>query len=386
MPSQTLVHIVPTVPPAFNGLADYSYKLWEHWPQPRPHWKCLAATVPPGASEVWPDAQIMLFERSQRGLLDGLERAAPDCVVLHYVGYAYHPKGVPLWLPAALREWKARSGQRLCVMFHELYALGTPRQSAFWIAPWAKKIVVQLAEIADAWVTSNEDAAARLVHSIGVDTRRGCMVPVGSNIEPATPVDFEKPWPLAHGGKLRIAVFGLAPTRLAALREHRNLLKSLCEREMVQTIALIGKAENAPAEALRALQNFIAPGNSELWREYPDLAPAQLSEVLVEHDIALARNPPQLLTKSGSYAASCVHGLLTICPAAGANGLPFSGLGEGEIPLPYLASHDENAGATLQFLRDFAAVEELRRQVRRAALGRLSWPQIVRQWKEIVAV
>ncbi len=390
MPTETLVHIVPTVPPAFNGLADYSYKLWEHWPQPRPAWKCLAAQVPPGAAEAWPDAQIVPFELSRSGLLDGLERAAPDRVILHYVGYAYHKKGLPLWLPAALRAWKARSGRRLCVMFHELYALGTPRQSAFWIRPWTKNIVVQLAQLADAWVTSNEDAAARLVHAVGVDIARGRMVPVGSNIEPLAPVDFEKPWPLARGARLRIAVFGLPSTRLAALRAHRQLLKSLCQHDLVQSIALIGKSEGAPSEALRALQSEIAPAavlaGEAIWRQYPDLAPAQLSEVLAAHDLALSRNRPQLLTKSGSYAAACVHGLPTICQPVAPDALPFSGLGNAESQVPHLANDDANCDFALRFLRDETAVDRLRGQVKLAALGRLSWPEIVREWKELCAL
>lgn len=383
--TETLVHIVPTVPPAFNGLADYSYKLWEHWPQPRPAWKCLSADVPAGANEVWPQAQIVPFELSKRGLLDGLERAAPDCVILHYVGYAYHKKGMPLWLPVALRDWKNRSGKRLCVMFHELYALGTPRQSAFWIQPWTKNIVVQLAQIADAWVTSNEDAAARLVHSMGVATARGCMIPVGSNIEPVASVNFEKPWPLASGDKLRIAIFGLPSTRLAALREHRNLLKLLCHNSLVQNISLIGKSE-AMSEELRALQDYIARGNAGMWQDFPDLTPAQLSEVLARHDLAFSRNRPQLLTKSGSYAAACVHGLPTICQPSQANVLPFSGLGTIESPVPYLANEDDKPAEVLEFLQDLSAIDRLRQQVKRAALSNLSWAQIVKEWKEITAL
>ena len=386
MPTQTLVHIVPAVPPAFNGLADYSYKLWEHWPQPRPDWKCLSAEVPRGAAELWPQAQIVPFELSKRGLLDGLERAAPSCVVLHYVGYAYHPKGAPLWLPAALREWKRSSGKRLCVMFHELYALGTPRQSAFWLQPWTKKIVVELANLADAWVTSNEDAAARLVHSIGVDTRRGCMVPVGSNIEPATPVDFERVWPLERGEKLRIAIFGLPRTRLAVLNEHQRLLKMLVERDMVRSISLIGQSEAAPSQQLRALQARIAPEKSGIWEEYPDLAPAQLSDVLKEHHLSLSRNRPQLLTKSGSYAAACVHGLPTVCAPSAPDALPLSGLDESSHgQMPRLINDDHHAQKAFDMLCDAAAIERLRAEVKYAALHDLNWSSIVRKWSEIVA-
>ncbi len=385
-PTETLVHIVPAVPPAFNGLADYSFKLWEHWPQPRPAWKCLSAQVPPGATELWPQVQVVPFELSGRGLLQGLERAAPNCVVLHYVGYAYHKKGVPLWLPAALRGWKRASGGRLCVMFHELYALGTPRQSAFWLQPWTKSIVVQLSELADAWVTSNEDAAARLVHRVGIDRQRGNFVPVGSNIEPATPIDFERAWPLDRNEKIRIAIFGLPRTRMGALSEHQNLLKLLVERDLVSAISLIGKSEAAPSDALRALQALIAPANPAIWQEYADLAPVQLSDVLKGHHLSLSRNRPQLLTKSGSYAAACVHGLPTVCQPSAPDALPLSGLNQGSHEqVPHLINDDNHAAKAFDALCDAQAIRKLRAEVEYAALHDLSWSSIVRKWNEIVA-
>ena len=384
MSSKTLLHIVPTVPPAFDGLGDYCYKLWQHWPQPRPDWHCLAARIPPGAQAAWPQAHIAPFELSKSGLQAALDSSHADCVVLHYVGYAYQKRGVPWWLPSALRAWKARTGGRLCVMFHELYAVGSPRRSAFWLQPLAQSIVAQLEKMADVWITSNEDAATRLVHKVGADIARGRMIPVGSNIEPTTPVNFERPWPLAGGEKLRIAVFGLPSTRLSALRCHRHLLRELCQRQLVGQISLIGKSQTPPSPEMSALQAEIAPADG-LWKEFLDLAPAQLSEVLRQNDLSLSFNPPQLLTKSGSYAAACVHGLPTICLPQMPDGLPPSGMGD-QAQMPYLSNDDENARATAEFLLDGNFVADLRANTKKAALGRLSWTQILRDWNENVGL
>lgn len=311
----TLVHIVPTVPPAFNGLADYSYKLWEHWSQPRPQWKCLAAQVPAGAQGLWPDAEIIPFQLNKKALLNALKEAAPPHVVLHYVGYAYHSKGVPLWLVPALTEWKKQSYGHLCVMFHELYASGSPRQSAYWLQPWSKKIVAQLVSLADQWLCSSELAAKVLVNQFAATRSQGNVVPVGANIEPSSPIDLSRPWPLAHGGKLRIAAFGLPGTRVSAIECHVELLKLLYQRGLVEKIALVGKSgDHLHEEMVSALQQQVIPINCEnLWETHYDLMPLQISDLLSQYDLSLSRDWPQLLTKSGSYAAATVHSLISVC-------------------------------------------------------------------------
>ena len=382
-----LVHILPTVPPAFNGLADYCYKLWQHWPAPRPDWHCLAAHVPDGAHAAWPQVSIASFERSQRGLLGALQRSHAHCVVLHYVGYAYQKRGVPWWMPGALRAWKAQNGGRVCVMFHELYAMDdvSPRGSAFWLQPLARSIVAQLAQLADNWVVSNQESASRLVHQIGADARRGQLIPVGAAIEPVAPTDFGRPWPLASGRKLRVAVFGLPGSRTKALLAHRNWLKLAHENDCIESIALIGKAaDDAQNAALRELQNFIAPSNASIWQSHADLAPAQISALLANCDAALSRNFPVHLSKSTIYAAACEHDLVTLCLPAPRVVEP-SGLRGSSLDIPHLSNDDERPQSALDALRDAAFIGDLRARIERAARTELSWPHITRAWSEIVA-
>ena len=390
MPTETLVHIVPTVPPAFNGLADYCYKLWEHWPQPRPDWKCLVAHVPAGAQDAWPDAEISAFAPGKNGLLAALERSAPSCVVLHYVGYAYQKKGAPWWLPAALRSWKQRSGGRLCVIFHETYAVATPRQSAYWLQPLTKSIVVQLAELADSWITTNEAATLNLMEDLSVSGARGRVLPVGSAIEPSAPIDFERPWPLSNGGKLRVIVFGLPKSRVSALRAHANLLKLACQRDLIESIALVGKSgDTSQNEAMQQLQAQIAPDQgAEFWQTHADLTPAQISRLFAENHLALSRNVPEHLTKSTIYAAACVHGLVTLCLPARRETMPVLTLGQGDAPFraPHLSNDDEHPGAALDALQNARAMGELRAQVREVAAHRLNWERITREWAQAVRV
>jgi hypothetical protein len=52
-------------------------------------------------------------------------------VVLHFSGYGYQKRGVPLWLVEGLRFWARRARTcRLLPFFHELYASGRPWQSS----------------------------------------------------------------------------------------------------------------------------------------------------------------------------------------------------------------------------------------------------------------
>lgn len=384
MSNATLIHIVPAVPPAINGLGDYCYKMWEHWPQPRPRWVCVTAEVPPDTSQVWPEAELVPFAMGKQGLLEALEKCPAGEIVLHYVGYAYQKKGMPWWLPGALREWKKRSGAKITVMFHELYAQGSPRGSAFWLQPLGHSIVVQLAQLSDCWVTSNQDAAERLVFEMGVDASGGRFIPVGSNIEPQQAIDFERPWPLDHGGKLGIAVFGLPATRWGALSSHVELLRQLCERDMVREIAIIGESiDPSQLDALQQLQKQISPHNDQIWKTYPDLKPAELSAILRQQDISLSRVEPQVLTKSGSYAASSVHGLITVCLPSARAKTRNTGLAGSEMAVPHLTSDDAQPEKTIEFLRDAAAVRALRAQIKEVALHGLSWDNIVKEWQKV---
>ena len=144
------LHIVPSVPPDFNGLGDYCYQLWKHWPSPRPEWLVATARMPDGAQAAWPEIQHWPFECKSQDLTRVLDAAKPDKVVLHYVGYGYAQRGAPNWLQRALKQWKSESGGKLVVMFHELYATGPPWKSEFWFCLSQRSITKNIVTLTDA--------------------------------------------------------------------------------------------------------------------------------------------------------------------------------------------------------------------------------------------
>lgn len=309
------LHIVPSIPPSFNGLGDYCYQLWKHWPTPRPEWHVAAAVVPPGAKKAWPEVQIHGFEHSAKGLFETLHQSKAETVVLHYVGYGYERRGAPAWLPKALADWKAKSGGKLVVMFHELYATGPPWKSEFWFCLSQKRIATQLAKLADRWITSCPRYVRVLCEILGTEASRGDMIPVGSNIEPVQTQDENRPWPPETNGKIKIAVFGMPLTRLRALRAHKNLLHWLFERNLVDEVLLIGKSGKADSVTSETRQLIGTFGKSSVFVDALDLTVEEASRHLLNCHIGLVQNSFEVLYKSTAYSAFATHGVLPIIPA-----------------------------------------------------------------------
>ena len=367
-----MVHIVPAVPPAVNGLADYAFKLWQNWPAPRPNWGVLSARLNADSAEIWPEVALSGFQLNAASLQTQLEKWPIETLVLHYVGYAYDLNGTPNWLPGALENWKRRNpNARLTVMFHEVWAPGPFWRKHFWFLGRAKTIARELLKIGDRWITSCEDYHGRLL-SVGADAQKGLILPVASNIEPAQAIDFSKNWPLKDGKKLKIAVFGQENTRVTALGRHQNLLKILVEREMIEEITILGRAPRSESvkTQMNALQNRIGP--SKLWKTAYDLENAALSRLLAAHDAGLVKDASIRVTKSGVFAALCAHGVTPICV--------------GEIPdfqnekQPFLPNFDASPTLCADVLNDFDAMPRARGEVEILATTVLSWPNVARAW------
>ena len=231
----TMLHIVPQLPPAMDGVADFCANLRRHWPDPEWRWQFAVLHGLKATQAIWPEVPVHSFSPSVGGLTDILSRSGADVVVLHYVGYGYQPKGIPIWLPTALAQWRSVTGGRLMTMFHELYADGAPWQSAFWVKPWARRIIARLVAASDTWLTSCQRYHDRLVKEFGAEPERGSRVLIGSNVPRAAEIDLERLWPFEFGRKLRVVLFGFPNTRRAALQRHANLLGALVQADMVES-------------------------------------------------------------------------------------------------------------------------------------------------------
>src|SRR5437899_166507 len=106
---RTFIHIVPRSLAEPNGVADYASALAAALSSYSIDSVFLSATPPASAS---PNQHKMFFlqKRNSQALVAALQsltrQSDAPTVLLHFSGYGYEKRGVPLWLVRGLRKWK----------------------------------------------------------------------------------------------------------------------------------------------------------------------------------------------------------------------------------------------------------------------------------------
>ncbi|MCE7067144.1 hypothetical protein [Dyadobacter sp. CY326] len=145
-----IVHITPTLPPAINGLGDFSFLLSQTLEELYPSEAFfLVKDLPPGNKA----GQVTEF--SAADFYTKLSDCRPDVVMLHFVNYAYQEKGLPFYMPKALKKLKQHTNCKVLVYFHELYATSTSMLRTAYYTTYLQKIIVkQLYALADQTFTN----------------------------------------------------------------------------------------------------------------------------------------------------------------------------------------------------------------------------------------
>jgi hypothetical protein len=371
----SVVHIAPQLPPAIDGVGDYVANLWKYWPDSTVDWKFLVTRGIEETRNAWPEMQVRTFDLNEDSLATALDLAGAEVAILHYVGYAYQPKGMPIWLPRAIQHWKnAQPGRRLVTMFHEMYAKSSPLRSPFWVAPFARRIIRDLVQLSDAWVTNCDRYLNQLITEFNARAEFGRMLPIGSNIPLVASNGLARPNHLPF----RVVVFGLARTRLWALERHWQLLRAMQERGLIESITLLGKS-NEPEEE-RDWQRFASRIGITASKKKFDLPGEDISRELATHDFGLLANEPDILTKSGVFAALANHGVIPILAASAPAALPAFTT---EAVLVNDGSPTTIA-TLLETIRDSIRLQRTREQLIKAAAEHLAWPRITRRWQEVL--
>lgn len=376
----SLVHIAPQLPPAIDGVGDYCANLWRHWPETEPGWIFLVTRGARETAAAWHEVDVREFGCNARSLDAVLEQTLSETALLHYVGYGYQPKGIPRWLPGALERWKRRHGRRrLVIMFHEMYARSSPLRSPFWVAPVARRIIRQLVRLSDAWATSCNRYFRQLTTEFGAPPAAGRIIPIGSNI-PLRSVLFPR-WLSSEDTvpKFRFVVFGLAKTRCWALERHWRLLHVLGREGMIEYVTLLGKQPGPEDERTWKRYANLA-GRDICWRKRFDLGVDDVSHELAAHDFGLLANEPDILTKSGVFAALATHGVIPLVANARPAALPRlfhnAALVNDDTP--------DSRAAVSGALRDIRGLNEMRERLQALATGELAWSRIAQTWKNVI--
>ncbi|MEQ8463062.1 glycosyltransferase family 1 protein [Coleofasciculus sp. E1-EBD-02] len=293
-----LVQIVPRLPPAVDGLGDYSLNLARqlrqdceietHFVVGDPGWT--------GATEIEGFTISQGNKRSANALVSILSSSI-STVLLHYVGYGYAQRGCPLWLVNGLQRWRTASANHyLVTMFHEVYASGSPWTSAFWLSPWQRNLAARLARLSDKALTTNQIIAQILDQLLLDKPTPTPSLPVFSNIgEP------KQLLPLAERPR-QLIVFGTPGIRRRVYQESLTSLNQICDQLAIERIYDVGSPLCLDISHVNGVP-VVATGK---------IGAAAVSTLLSNALVGFLDYPTHLLAKSTIFAAYCAHRLIPV--------------------------------------------------------------------------
>ncbi len=247
-------------------------------------------------------------------------------IILHYVNYGYDRRGIPLWLPRLLRDLK--SSGKLLTIFHELYASGSWRQSAFWLRPLQMRIARQIAQISNVMLVSSEVSRVQLQRL--APGARIMVHPVLSNFGEPNLVPDE----IAARDPHRWIICGRSELIERSLRSFLDCVERIDPAIAPRELFVVGGAESARTRASLSGLTKIAT------HYHPEVEAEAASEILASCAFAWLDYfvhpdvPLPAILKSSSFAAFCAHGVIPVTPHSGA---PVA-LGTDRLPGPYFIS------------------------------------------------
>ncbi|MBY0359193.1 MAG: glycosyltransferase [Candidatus Obscuribacterales bacterium] len=357
-----LAVIVPTLPPAINGLGDYTATLHRQL-QPS-SWSFIVNSADQTESFSI-TADVQKIAPTSESLIAALKQISPEQILLQYVGYAYSPDGAPCWLIDGLSQWLSENHNcRLLVMFHELWATGLPWTKTFWQTSAQKNCALSLLRLAVVSVTSNEKYQ-RILRTENKDASIK-LIPIGSNLTS---------WQKTSKDWRKVLIFGR--NRQRTLTIHRKLLRLLDHSGLLDCLVLAGKSEEPPnnRNEFDLIKSLNLTARVETVFDFPyDQAPQALSEC----GFSLMHTQSSLLLKSGIFHASALAGQIAICTKDQPAGLGFY---PEQHYLDYTPGHEKDL---LPFITDYSLLKQLSERCQEHYLATCNWESIADKWSKLL--
>lgn len=357
--------VTPRLPPAMDGLADYCYQLWHHWPSADKPQDFLVLDSANQSRKHWPQVEIEQFEPSEEDILSKLATTDADIVFLQYVGYGFDINGCPMWLPAALKKWLDDDGRRrLVIMFHETWSSGKPWQRVFWLMGKQKKCVSELMTLASAMGTSCEVNRHSLL-ALGIHKPIE-IIPLGCSFR----VDAisTKNWK-------QLLIFGKEYARIRGVRTHEALLKQLIEHGVIERIVLAGQSSASKDDATYKFIQEKLP-QIEVTTAY-NFNSSEVPESVNASGLSLMHTQSTHLLKSTSFHLAAKLGQVPIAEDSGPADAPFI---DGAH---YLSYPIDKPTGLLSVLKDASRLDSISKGMSQVASTHLSWKEIAATWNQL---
>ena len=304
-----VLHLVPRLYPAIDGIGDYALNLARNL-------RSLCGI--PGAFLIgdpsWEGPArfdgfelAKLNDRSSEELRTQISRLDPERLILHYVTYGFHRRGVPFWVNQAIRRWKGeKAGRTLVIVFHELWSSGPPWRSEFYLGWIQRRLVRELQQLADGSLTSTPLMLRQLNSIVSGKT---AFAPIPSCTPTSVKVDKLQPKP-----GVVAAIFGQEASRFHSTKTHLSLLSGLYRAGLLEEVRCIGKGARSGQDPSADLKLVSASLPGAKITAHPDVSPERLSELLSGSDLALSYYPSAYVCKSSALTAAMACGCLPVLP------------------------------------------------------------------------
>ena len=304
-----VLHLVPRLYPAIDGIGDYALNLARNLRDScgipgafligDPSWDG------PASFDGFDLAKVK--GRSSNDLRSQLSGLDPESLILHYVTYGFHRRGVPFWVNHAIRRWKGeKAGRTLVVVFHELWSSGPPWRSEFYFGWIQKRLVRELQLLADGSLTSTPLMLRQLN---GIVSGKTAFAPIPSCTP--TPVELDG---LQPGTGVVAAIFGQEASRFHSAKAHLPLLSGLFRAGLLDEVRCIGKGARGGEDPSTDLKIILDSLPGAKITVHPDVAPGRLGELLSGSDLALSYYPSAYVCKSSALTAAMACGCLPVLP------------------------------------------------------------------------
>lgn len=306
-----VLHLVPRTYPVIDGIGDYALNLARH--------VRAQADIPASfliGDPEWqgPEAHDgfglkKLSARTDGDLKAPLDASATKSLIVHYVTYGYHPRGVPVWFRDGLDQWlEAQTNRpRVITVFHELWSSGPPWKSEFYFGWMQRRLVRRMLRVSTRAVTSTL-RMQRLLDAV----RPGAtdLLPIPSNF----PLDAAPPTRTPATNGLRLILFGQTAQRLHSAKAHLALIRSLQQSGRLALLNVVGKgaADGAAASEDVAFLRSAAPETP--LRIAGNVTLEEAVARFRESDLFLSFYPASLACKSTALMSALACGCAAVLP------------------------------------------------------------------------